>query len=226
MTRPVVLAAHGTADADGLAVLESVRAAVGEELVDREVVLGFVDVAEPRVRLLLVDRPDAVVVPLFVTAGHHVRADLPAVLAEVAPTALLTPHVGALDGFAGVLATRATRSGVPPAEGRTALVVAGSSDDRARAEADALGRAVGIRTGAGELPVAHLSGPGRPLDALDRVPRLLVSTLLAPGHFQARLRAWAEAHGATATDAVGAGPGRRAPGGAGVRRVAGGPAGA
>jgi sirohydrochlorin ferrochelatase len=225
VSRPVVLAAHGTADVEGLAVLEDLRAAVGDELVDREVVLGFVDVAEPHVRRLLTDRPDAVVVPLFVTAGYHVRVDLPEVLAEVAPAALLTPHVGALDGFAAVLATRAT-AGRPGGAGRAALVVAGSSDHRARAEADALGRAVGIRTGLGALPVAHLSGPGRRLEALDPLPDLLVSTLLAPGHFQRRLRSWAEAHGVAATEAVGDDAGLVAAVVAEVRRVTSAPAGA
>jgi sirohydrochlorin ferrochelatase len=208
VNRPVALAAHGTADADGLAVLERLRAAVDESLRDGglrvgEVALGFVDVAEPHVRALLPDRPDAVVVPLFVTAGYHVRADLPAVLAEAAPRAWLTRHLGALAGFVDVLASRAATAG---GAGRVALVVAGSSDDRARAEAEALGAAVGIRLGGGELPVAHISGPGRPLDALDPLPDLLVSTLLAPGYFQSRLRSGGDAPGVRSTDAIGADP--------------------
>jgi sirohydrochlorin ferrochelatase len=229
VSRPVVLAAHGSADAHGLAVLERLRAGVGDALVDHEVVLGFVDVVEPHVRRLLVDRPDAVVVPLFVTAGYHVRVDLPTVLAEVAPGALLSPHLGGLEGFVDVLAARATAGdGAGRAGGArsAALVVAGSSDDRARAEADDLGRAVGIRAGLGSLPVAHLSGPGRPLETLDPVPDLLVSTLLAPGHFQGRLRAWAEAQGIAATEAVGDDPGLVAAVVAEVRRVTSAPAGA
>ncbi len=221
--RPVVLAAHGTADRDGLAELEVLRSAVAAGLGDREVTLGFVDVAEPHVRDVLRTRPNAVVAPLFVTAGYHVRSDLPAVLSEVAAAASLTHHLGALGGFADLLAARAAAVGGP---GRAALVVAGSSDDRARAEADALGRAVGIRTGSGDLPVAHLSGPGQSLDALDPAPGLLVSTLLAPGHFQGRLRSWAAAHGVAATDPVGADPGVVAAIVDEVRRVAGRPAGA
>ncbi len=185
MTRPVVLAAHGTADADGLTVLERVRAAVAEALPGQAVSLGYVDVAAPHVRDLLRAIPDGVVVPLFVTAGYHVRSDLPAVVADAAPGALLTPHLGALPGFAAILAGRARAAAA--AADQVCLVVTGSSDDRARAEADHLGSAVGRLLGRDPLPVAHLSGPGLPVAEVRPAPDLLVSTLLAPGYFQGRL---------------------------------------
>lgn len=203
-TRPVVLAAHGTADARGIAELECIRAAVAARLDGPDVALGYVDVAEPHIGSVLRDHPNAVVAPLFVTAGFHVRSDLPGIIAAVAPTAVTTVHLGALDGYVEALAARVLEAAVPADS--AALVVAGSSDEAARAEADALGEAVGRRLGCAPLPVAHLSGPGRPLDDLDPSPALLVSTLLAPGFFQTRLESWGRDHSVTVTGPVGADP--------------------
>lgn len=222
MTRPVVLAAHGTADRDGLAELERLRAAVAEVLSEHEVRLGFVDVAEPHVSGLLATRPNAIVVPVFVTAGFHVRVDLPEAIAEHAAAATMTTHLGALAGYVDALAARVGSHADDP----IAVVVAGSSDDRARAEADALGVALAGLLRHEAVPVVHLSGPGPRPDSLDPLPRLIVSTLLAPGYFQTRLTTWAHGHGIAVTGPVGADPAVIATIVAEIRRVSSAPEGA
>lgn len=207
MTR-VVLAAHGTADPAGRSVLEVLRRSVAARLPTADVVLGYVDVCRPHVTELLDAGSPTTVVPLFLTAGYHVRVDLPRELAGH-PHVRLTGHLGAaaevVDALSGRLA--AVRS----ASGPVVLVAAGSSDRRAGAEAGAtavaLARAVGR-----PVTTAVLSGPGPAVGqavsaARDRGEEpVLASYLLAPGHFHDRLARLGTAHGVAHSEPIGAHP--------------------
>ena len=83
---PLVIAAHGTRDADGVACCRALVERVRGMLPGRRVSLGFVELAEPTiadaVREALDGREitgeiDAVVVPLMLATGGHVRQDIP-----------------------------------------------------------------------------------------------------------------------------------------------------
>ena len=83
---PLIIAAHGTRDADGVAVCRALVDRVRSMLPGRRVTLGFVELAEPTiaeaVREALDGREitgdtDAVVVPLMLATGGHVREDIP-----------------------------------------------------------------------------------------------------------------------------------------------------
>ncbi|MGD8150717.1 sirohydrochlorin chelatase [Ornithinimicrobium sp. Y1694] len=219
--RLLVLAAHGTADPAGQAVVEQVAARVADVLgVPHQV--GYVDVCGPTLAEVLAGPSDAgddldpaVVVPYFLATGYHVRHDVPTAVEQV-DGVVVTPALGVEDEVVTALVDRvqeawAESSTSPHEVGVDAvlLTAAGSSVDAAREEvarlADLLGERLGIPSS-----VAFLSGPGpRPEDELARLraaghARIVLAThLLAPGFFADRASAIAAEHGAVATDVVG-----------------------
>ena len=83
---PLIIAAHGSRDADGVEACRALVDRVRSMLPGRRVTLGFVELAEPTiaeaVREALDGREitgdtDAVVVPLMLATGGHVREDIP-----------------------------------------------------------------------------------------------------------------------------------------------------
>ena len=77
MTRPLVVAAHGTTSAAGRRVVQDC-AARAADLLRVPVRVGYVDVCEPTLADALAGGPAPVVVPLFLASGYHVRHDVPA----------------------------------------------------------------------------------------------------------------------------------------------------
>lgn len=190
----VVVAAHGTRDAAGVAVARQLVAALRARLPGRPVQLCFVDVLGPGVREVIIGAPGPVtVVPAFLTCGYHVRTDVPREVAatgrrDVTVTAPLGPHRLLVGAMADRLRAGGWRRG-----DAVVLAAAGSSDRRAvadvRAAAVSLSRQVGrrvrvgfIATGAPEVSplVAGLRAAGEPRVAV-------ASWLLSPGLFHCRL---------------------------------------
>lgn len=171
-----VLVAHGTRDPAGAAVVESLAALVRRHLPDVRV--AFADVRGPSVTTVLRDCPGpSVVVPAFLSAGYHVRADIPEQIAASGTPAVLTPHLG-LD-LVSVARHRLVQAGWVPGQ-PVVLAASGSSDPRARAEVyDAA-----WRLGAARVGFVATSSP-----ALDEVlePGVAVASwFLAPGLFHRR----------------------------------------
>ncbi|MCX9191607.1 cobalamin biosynthesis protein CbiX [Carbonactinospora thermoautotrophica] len=142
---PVLLAvAHGTRHPVGRA---QVRALV-RQVRALDVRLAYVDVQQPSLPdvLATLDRP-AVVVPLLLTAGYHVRVDIPAaVLArgadpaphdpahrDTAPGVVVAPPLGPDPILAELLHERLREAGGLRADA-VVLAAAGSSDPRALAD--------------------------------------------------------------------------------------------
>ena len=115
MTRPLVLAAHGTVDPAGRAVTVEVAARSAERLGVRAEV-AYVDVCGPELLDVLgryADDPGRgeapVVVPFFLAAGYHVRHDVPTAVRSAArstlpglgdgPSAQMWPHLHGTDGM-------------------------------------------------------------------------------------------------------------------------------
>lgn len=92
----LVLALHGSRNPRTPAVTEGLRGAVASRLPGVPVRVGYVDVLAPHVSEVLGDMPDAVVVPVFLTAGYHVGSDLPDAIAAAGGGSTLTRHVGPL----------------------------------------------------------------------------------------------------------------------------------
>ena len=227
--RPLVLAAHGTADPAGQAVVEQVAAGAGR-LLGVPALVGYVDVCGPTLAEVLAEPAPAttaghapattaghapappVVVPFFLASGYHVRHDVPAAVRHL-PGALVTPALGVEDEVAQALAARVREAAAPgPAPEAVVVTGAGSSVAAARAEVEQVSRAVGELLGVA-AGTAYLSGPGpRPEEEITRLRGLghgrvvLAAHLLAPGHFLSRAREVAAGHGAAATDALGTHP--------------------
>mgnify|MGYP002276919312 CR=1 FL=1 len=194
-TPPLTLLAvtHGSPSPDNRAAIIGLVDAVASRRDDLDVGIGFVDAQHTDVASAVarsVHAPDAVIVPLVLSAGYHVRTGLAAGLdqvesREVAMAAALGPDARIVD----VLATRLESAGLRPADS-VVLAAAGSNDPKAVRECFDTGRRLAARLGrpvtvgfiAAAMPRLH--------DAIEMVrevhagSRVVVATyLLAPGHF-------------------------------------------
>jgi sirohydrochlorin ferrochelatase len=232
MSAVLVGTSHGTDDPAGQAavraLLDGVRAA-RPELDVRE---AFVDVQQPEVGEVLAgavrDAGAAVVVPLLLSTGYHVRHDIAQAVAAVNRAAAravavaaepLGPHPLLVDILADRYAAAEAAHGPFRSADAVVLAAAGSSvaaaatavEEVASALAQRLGRPVTPSYGAGAEPrvpvavtAARAGAPGTPgAPATPGAPRVIVvSYLLAPGYFLDRVL---EAGADVVTDPV-AGP--------------------
>jgi len=173
----LILAAHGSADPRFAAVVEEIAASVRRRRPELDVTIGYLDHGPPHVE----DVADAVVVPLLLSAGFHVRVDLPA----RAPRATITTAVGPDPLLCLALADRLALAGYDGSAPAT-LVAAGSADERSlddvRRQAAMLAAHLGV-----EVRAAFLSAGEPRVDALE--PDVVASYLLAPGVFHDKLAA-------------------------------------
>jgi sirohydrochlorin ferrochelatase len=173
----LTLVAHGTRDATGQAQIRALTARVARRRRDLDVRLCYADVQRPRVGEIA---HEGVVVPLLLSAGHHVRVDIagavagtPAVVAEtLGPDRVLTESL-----------TRHL-----PAADAVVLAAAGSKDPAWRASIERLGADFGAL-------VAYASGSDRkPADVVAALRRrgkrriAIAGYLLADGLFYRTLR--------------------------------------
>jgi sirohydrochlorin ferrochelatase len=146
--RPVLLAvAHGTRSAAGQQQIRDLAAAVARRRPGLDVRLAYVDVQEPRIADVVPGTPAAVVVPLLLSAGYHVRVDIADAVAGtgIPVTAPLGPDDALLDSM---------RRHLPPADA-VVLASAGSSDPAWRADI----HAIAARLGGASVAYAAGSGP-------------------------------------------------------------------
>jgi sirohydrochlorin ferrochelatase len=229
MSAALVGASHGTDDPAGQAavraVLDGVRAA-RPELDVRE---AFVDVQQPEVGEVLAgavrDVGSAVVVPLLLSTGYHVRHDIAQAVAAVnaaGPAGAagpdravaaepLGPHPLLVDILADRYAAAEAAHGPFRSDDVVVLAAAGSSvaaaatavEEVASALAQRLGRPVTPSYGAGAEPrVPAAVAAARASAGAPGARVIVVSYLLAPGYFLDRVL---EAGADVVTDPV-AGP--------------------
>ena len=142
--RPTLLAvAHGTRSASGRRQIGDLVAAVARRRPGLDIRLCYVDVQRPHVGEVVAGVCDAVVVPLLLSAGYHVRVDI---ANAVAGTGI--PVTGTL-GPDDVLRESLTRD--LPAADAVVLAAAGSSDPAWRASVHELAAHLGAH-------VAYASG--------------------------------------------------------------------
>ena len=95
MSQPVLLAvAHGTQDTAGRAEIQRLIDIVRTKRPDVPVELCWLGGAAPAIASLLpaVEGP-AVVVPILLSTGYHVKVDIPAILGD-RPATVVTPPLG------------------------------------------------------------------------------------------------------------------------------------
>ena len=190
-----VLVAHGTRKASGVAMIGELADRVGA-LLGQPVRVAFVDVVGPSPSEVLrtLDGHPAVLVPAFLSAGYHVRKDIPEhVAASGHPDVTVTQALGPCPHMARVMSDRLVESGWRHGDS-VIMAAAGTSDQRAqrdlRVTATLLSAAIGTRVdwayaATGEPRVADAVAAVR-----ERPSRRVVvaSYLLAEGLFQDRLR--------------------------------------
>jgi sirohydrochlorin ferrochelatase len=218
----LVLAAHGTRSAAGERSLAALAAAVRRARPRHRVELSYLEISSPLLADLLPAVPGpVVVVPLLLAGGYHVHIDLPNVVAEHRPDALVAPPLGPHRLLTTALARKLARAGLRPADA-VILGAAGSSDPAGLADVRAAAHLLAVRLGRpvtaaftsagspslGEALERLRSGP-LPGEAVERVrsgpaSRLAVASyLLAPGFFHGRL---AEAGADLVSEPLGADP--------------------
>jgi len=198
---PVLVAcAHGTRSAAGRAVVRAVVEDVRRLRPGLDVREAFVDVQEPAVGEAVaaaVAGPAgpgapvaAVVAPLLLSTGVHVRHDIGAAVAGL--PAVAAEPLGPDDRLAGILVERLTAAGAT-ADDAVVLAAAGSSDPAAVVAVGAVLAALRARWpgpvtvgyGAAARPDVATAVAGARAAGARRV--VVASYLLAPGHFHGAL---------------------------------------
>ena len=175
----LVLVAHGTRVPAGQDQIRDLARRVAHRAGD--VRLTYVDVQAPHVRDVTARlTAPAVVVPLLLTTGYHVRVDIAGAVAGV--DAVVAPPLGADGRLLGVLADRLAAAG--PADA-VVLAAAGSSDPRSRAEVAAVAAALPVPTVVGYAASASPAVPDavRALRAAGADRVVILTYLLADGRF-------------------------------------------
>lgn len=183
----LIVAAHGSRDPGFAAVVEAIADQVAKTRPELSVQYAYLDHGSPRLSEL--STAGAVIVPLLLSNGFHVTADIP----ETAPEAIVTHAVGPDWRLTAVVVDRLRAAGWQHEE-PVVLAAAGSSEadalDDVRVAAQQLGELLAV-----EVTAAFVTG-GEP--RLDQSEAAAVATyVLAPGFFADRI---AE-HGAAITSA-------------------------
>ena len=198
MSADLVVCAHGTRDPLGRRTVAEVVTAVATRLPGVTVHEAYVDVHGPEVADVVAalpaadgPGPAAVVVPLLLAAGYHVRVDL-AEAVQGRPDVVVTGALGPDDRLVDVVLDRLAAATVPDGAA-VVLAPAGSSDERSQADSRETAHRLGARTGA-PVRVGYAAGARPPVACAVTAARVegatdvvVASYLLAPGFFQRRL---------------------------------------
>ncbi|SFR86742.1 Sirohydrochlorin ferrochelatase [Microbacterium sp. cf046] len=190
MPTPALLAiSHGTSSPAGQAAVEALVTAVAARLPGVHVRLGHVDVQQPDVAAslaALADDEPAVIVPLLLSAGYHVRIDLRE-QSKGHEDVSISPALGPDPRLVEVLAARLAALDIGEGDA-IVLAVAGSSDERANEDCHVTARMLAERVGrhvaVGFLAAAEPRLGPAVVAAREGGRRAVVANyLLAPGYF-------------------------------------------
>jgi sirohydrochlorin ferrochelatase len=201
----LVACAHGTRSVEGRATVRALAADLRAARPGLRVAEAFVDVQEPAVADAVAGvlretatggpggaaGPAAVVVPLLLSTGHHVRHDIGAAVAGV-PVRAAAP-MGPDERLVRVLLQRLGEAGAAAGDA-VVVAAAGSSDPAAAGAAAAI--ADGVRAqwhgpvtlGFGASASPSVPDAVRAARAAGATRVVVASYLLAPGHFHAALQ--------------------------------------
>lgn len=200
MNSPVLIAcAHGTRNPEGQAAIRQVLADIEALRPGVQVLEAYVDVQEPELSAVVAGLPEgtsAVVVPLLLSTGFHVKVDVPKAI-KARPEVTAAPPLGPDPRLAALLAAQLRAAGLTDDDG-VLLAAAGSSlpdgsvdsEEQARQLAELLPNKVRVAYGASAEPnvpdgVAALRAELAEDGGAGRV--LVSSYLLATGYFHDQL---------------------------------------
>lgn len=210
MNSPILIAcAHGTSSAEGAAEVNALRDAIAALRPGLDVREAYVDVQDPELPAVVAGLPageTAVVVPLLLSVGYHVKVDIARAVKSRPGTRAAAP-LGPDPRLAALLDVRLREAGVTDNDA-VILAAAGSSDPTAAQNVEELtGQLRALRSnrivaayGASAKPsvpeaVAMLreefaggAGAGESAGAVDLGGRVVIAAyLLAPGFFHDQL---------------------------------------
>jgi sirohydrochlorin ferrochelatase len=193
VSRPALLAvAHGSRNPAAADVVGALAGQVRRLAPTLEVRVAFIGHAEPSLPDELgTAGSNAVIVPLLLSAGYHLTADI----ADAASSAgaLVAGPLGPDDLLLTVLTARLAEAGVP-AGTPVVLAAAGSSDpaaaDGVARQADLLSAELGVPVLGAFATAAEPTVPAAVAELRMRTggPVAVASYLVAPGHFHDQLR--------------------------------------
>ncbi|MDX2598797.1 sirohydrochlorin chelatase [Streptomyces caniscabiei] len=194
----LVLVAHGSRDPRALATVRTLMDRVREQRPGLSVRLGHIELNEPLLpdTLAALGDREAVLVPLLLSRGYHVKQDIPemaaAAEARTRPAAPLGPHPLLVETLHARLVEAGWRTRMSEAQRRTSAVVlaaAGSRDPEAAEDTGLTARLLADRLGVPVVPAyASAAAPTvseavRALTAQGRTRIALASYFTAPGRF-------------------------------------------
>lgn len=210
MNSPIMIAcAHGTSSTQGAAEVNALRAAIAELRPGLDVREAYVDVQQPDLVDVVAGLPEgeaAVVVPLLLSVGYHVKVDIARAVKSRPGSAAAAP-LGPDPRLAALLDQRLREAGTTDND-VVVLAAAGSSNPNAAVSVEELlGQLKALRSnrivaayGASAKPsvpdaVAMLreeleggAGAGESAGAVDVGGRVVIASyLLAPGYFHDQL---------------------------------------
>ncbi|MGA8845962.1 MAG: CbiX/SirB N-terminal domain-containing protein [Nocardioides sp.] len=185
-TTRLVTVAHGTRKAEGNEVAQLVTAAAGQRL-GMSAIATYVELSEPLFADVMASTEEpAVIVPLLLSTGFHMRSDLPDQAALAHVPVKLGRQLGPDPLLAQAQVHRLVEAGARRGQ-RVVLVAAGSSDEAATCD-QLCAVAHLARAWDGPVELATLSGHGsRPADLI-RAGDAVSPYLLSPGFFHDRLK--------------------------------------
>jgi sirohydrochlorin ferrochelatase len=207
----LVTVAHGTRTRAHNEVARSITAQASRRLGKVPAVASYVELWEPSFDSVMARNEDpAAVVPLLLSTGHHIRHDLPNAVALSRPRVRMARPLGPHPLLAEVMCLRLRAAGARRGD-PVVLIAAGSNDPDAHIDFAAAGRMLRARWGA-PVRVATVGGTGAsPADVIAEARldgRVAVAPyLLAPGHFERRIKTLATMLRVSAVaDVIGAHP--------------------
>ncbi|MEO3870854.1 CbiX/SirB N-terminal domain-containing protein [Nonomuraea sp. B12E4] len=206
----LLLAAHGTRSGAGERTLAALAEAAAAARPGCRVELGYLEISSPLLSAVLpAVRGPVVVVPLLLAGGFHAHVDLPAVVAEHRPDAVVARWLGPHRLLTSALARRLAGAGLRATDA-VLLGAAGSADPAALADVRAAAHRLAVRLARPVTAAFAASGTPSLPEAMERLastpaaPRVAIASyVLAPGHFHDRL---ATAGAGLVSDPLGADP--------------------
>ncbi|OQR65477.1 sirohydrochlorin chelatase [Streptomyces maremycinicus] len=197
----LVVVAHGSRDPRALSTVRALLDRVREQRPGLPVHLGHIELNEPLLTDTLADldahgTTDAVLVPLLLARGYHVKRDIPEIAARARVHARVSVPLGPHPFLVEALYTRLVEAGwrtdLTPQERRTSAVVlaaAGSRDPDSAVDTRITARLLARRLGVPVVPAyASTAAPTVPaalraLAARGRDRVAVASCFTAPGRF-------------------------------------------
>ncbi|MFJ3716432.1 sirohydrochlorin chelatase [Streptomyces sp. NPDC090057] len=194
----LVLVAHGSRDPRALRTVRALRDRVREQRPGLPVHLGHIELNEPLLpdTLAALGAAPAILVPLLLGRGHHVKRDIPEMAAASPARTRVAAPLGPHPLLVDTLHARLLEAGWPPAgdaaarrTGAVVLAAAGSRDPDSAADTRRTARLLAERLGVPVVPAyASAASPTVPtalraLAARGRDRVAIASCFTAPGRF-------------------------------------------